>query len=313
MAIRQGNLPTLEANSISELDRYRAASIGAFQIALPERFIRSFEDALHEIWPFFLQSDTFKRNFDSRSLHQLIGWHRPPGASIRDTSDGLDDSKSQEPVRDYETFDVSFPRSKVYESRIWNTLFSADNRWPSLDFQQSCSALFDILTTSLHPLISAIVNDLADKRVVSDNPTDVDSLRYLRFLKYPPLTSADSSTRGFYEHYDYETFTVLFAKSDGLEVLDSDGEWLRPRASEDRAVVLIGELGRILSDNRVASSLHRVRLDAARPPRKSLAYFVAPDPTLSLRPLAHSEMDGDRSTTVGDYLVARFAKSYGLA
>ncbi|MGJ8585069.1 MAG: isopenicillin N synthase family dioxygenase [Marinosulfonomonas sp.] len=135
----------------------------------------------------------------------------------------------------------------------------------------------------------------------------------LRALNYPEQDVAplDNQLRAG-AHTDYGSLTILLPEpgSRGLEILTPAGAWQAVPPIPDTFVVNIGDLMQRWTNDRWASTLHRVVTppDWAGKRRQSLAFFHQPNWLAEITCLPGCETGGDRYAPVlsGPYLMDKF-------
>jgi isopenicillin N synthase-like dioxygenase len=138
----------------------------------------------------------------------------------------------------------------------------------------------------------------------------------LRALRYPPLAgSPHPGQLRAGAHTDYGSLTLLFGEplSTGLEIRTREGQW-RPVPMEGGAfVVNIGDLMARWSNDRWVSTLHRVSLEGASVPRRSIAFFHLPNWDAEIRTLPTCIPPGETARyppiRAGAHLTAKFQKT----
>ncbi len=80
----------------------------------------------------------------------------------------------------------------------------------------------------------------------------------LRLIHYPYNADAHDEV-GIGAHSDYECFTLLFATSPGLEIMNSAGQWIDSPPVEGGLTINIGDLLELLSGGAFVATSHRVR------------------------------------------------------
>ncbi|MEH3046258.1 isopenicillin N synthase family dioxygenase [Sphingomonas adhaesiva] len=80
----------------------------------------------------------------------------------------------------------------------------------------------------------------------------------LRLIHYP-LAPAAEDRPGIGAHTDYECFTLLFATSGGLQVMDRSGEWRDVPPVDGTMVMNIGDMMELMSNGRWLATTHRVK------------------------------------------------------
>lgn len=162
------------------------------------------------------------------------------------------------------------------------------------------SELFQSLTKLASILLGWIEDNLPDtiraklanplRDMIKDSP-----LTLFRLLHYPPLTGTEQSgaVRAA-EHEDINLITVLpAATAKGLQVKDSDGNWLEVPCNPNWMIINVGDMLQECTDFYYPSTTHRVinpADEAAKEPRLSMPLFLHPhdDATLSDRYTAGS-------------------------
>ncbi|HKI75381.1 MAG TPA: 2OG-Fe(II) oxygenase family protein [Pseudomonadales bacterium] len=127
---------------------------------------------------------------------------------------------------------------------------------------------------------------------------DGSDLTLLRILNYPPfMGTEDPGAVRAAAHEDINLLTILPAASnDGLQVLGSDGEWIRVPCDFDNIIINTGDMLQEASGGYFRSTTHRVvnpRGEARGKARMSLPLFLHPrrDVVLSPRYTAGSYLD----------------------
>lgn len=138
----------------------------------------------------------------------------------------------------------------------------------------------------------------------------------LRAIHYPEI-APDMDPRSIRSaaHEDINLITLLCAAtSDGLELLQRDGSWLKVRSSREEIIVDAGDMLQNLSNGVFKSTTHRVvNPDNSRERRFSMPFFVHPRSEISLQPLRTCiDMMGGciryPNITAGDYLAKRLSE-----
>lgn len=112
----------------------------------------------------------------------------------------------------------------------------------------------------------------------------------LRAIYYPPITEEPKSAIRAEQHEDINLITLLVgASADGLEVMDTNGNWVAVRTAPDEIVVNVGDMLQRLTNNVLRSTTHRV----VNPPREkwhtarySIPFFLHPKSEMPLDCLA---------------------------
>ncbi|MBS27397.1 MAG: hypothetical protein CL566_00490 [Alphaproteobacteria bacterium] len=100
---------------------------------------------------------------------------------------------------------------------------------------------------------------------------------YFRMAKYPPVPVLDEGDMGLAAHTDSGFMTFLPpADIEGLQVLETDGNWFWPELPDGSLIVNMGQFLERWSNERFRATPHRV-VPQTGTDRYSLACFVNPD------------------------------------
>jgi isopenicillin N synthase-like dioxygenase len=135
----------------------------------------------------------------------------------------------------------------------------------------------------------------------------------LRAIHYPSIQEEPLNSIRAAEHEDINLITLLLgASAEGLQVLNSENQWISINNSHETIVVNVGDMLQRLTNNMLKSTTHRVvnpPKDSWHIPRFSIPFFLHPRPEMDLtclescinehNPLAFS------SITAGEYLNQR--------
>jgi len=131
-------------------------------------------------------------------------------------------------------------------------------------------------------------------------------------IYYPPQPPDLGAARfGVGPHTDYGCLTLLYQDAvGGLQVQGRDGRWLTAHPIEGTLVVNVGDLLARWTNDRFASTPHRV-VNASGQERYSLAVFVDPDWATEVVPVV---MPGEEAhyppVRAGDYIQSRYDQSF---
>ena len=139
----------------------------------------------------------------------------------------------------------------------------------------------------------------------------------IRLLRYPPLTAGANMSdklRGCGEHSDYLCYTLLAQDEvGGLEVLNSNGEWIQAPYIPGTFVVNTGDLISHWTNDLFASTIHRVTINQTERYRHAIAFFTGPDFNAKIECLPsckNAEYPAKYPpTTTGDYLYQRLSST----
>jgi isopenicillin N synthase-like dioxygenase len=187
------------------------------------------------------------------------------------------------------------------------------NQWPAKvpEMRQVLMAYFDACNQLGWALFKAFATSL-------DIPADYfvktisKPMTRCSIIYYPPQPEAMGKDQfGVAPHTDFGCLTLLNQDSvGGLQVRDNNGDWVTAPPVEGTLVVNVGDLMARWTNDRFASTPHRV-VNASGRERYSVAVFVDPDFETDMTPVTQDgEMFKYDPTTCGDYLVWRLGKAF---
>lgn len=180
------------------------------------------------------------------------------------------------------------------------------------EFSDYGKQLYKAFEESGGHLLRAIAIHLGlDEQYFDNHIHDGNSI--LRSIHYPPITEEPRSAIRAEQHEDINLITLLVgASAGGLQLLNSEGEWLDITPEEDELVINVGDMLQRLTNNYLKSTTHRVvnpPKELWHVPRLSIPFFLHPKSNMDLtcldscvtadRPLAYED------TTAGEYLDER--------
>ena len=192
------------------------------------------------------------------------------------------------------------------------------NQWPrSLDgFRETVTAYHDALTALGVRLLSALAGAL-------EEPADTFRQRWfeppsttLRLMHYPPHPQArPEDLYGIAPHSDYGFLTLLAQdEAGGLEIRLRGGEWVAVPPIPDSFVVNVGDALARMTNDRFASTPHRVINPQPAQSRYSVPFFFDPalDTTIDCLPAFRRQDAPCRHPPVryGDYYLERLATNF---
>lgn len=140
-------------------------------------------------------------------------------------------------------------------------------------------------------------------------------LSVLRFLHYPQVnTSNGEQPIGAGAHTDYGCITILWQDEiGGLQVQDTQGNWVDAPPIEDSFVINIGNMMARWSNDRYKSTPHRVYSPSGAE-RYSIPFFVEPDFDTDVSCLPHCGEPGEQPKyepiSAGDWMIYCFNSTY---
>jgi isopenicillin N synthase-like dioxygenase len=190
------------------------------------------------------------------------------------------------------------------------------NNWPSF-YSELQPALYDYFLASFQcgeRLLRAIAVNLG-------MPPNFFAERYRKplargqIIHYPPQAPREANTRiGIGEHTDFGCITLLWQDHNGgLQVLNTNGEWVHAPPIDGTLVINIGDLLQRWSNDRFKSNLHRVYNVSGRD-RISMTVFYDPDYSTVVDPRDMALPAGTpvlhEPITAGEHIRSRFDKTF---
>jgi isopenicillin N synthase-like dioxygenase len=220
-------------------------------------------DELDEVFAtsaaFFRSDAAFKRQFLYRSAVENFGYQ------------GLLE----------ENLDPTAPADLKETFTMRNILRSplGDERWPSPQFREVMTRFYAHALSCAHDIQRRMAEPLG---VPEDFFVRVHSGETvtLRLLYYPSsgAPQPDPAQLGAGAHTDYGFLTLLFQHGvGGLQVMDSQGNWIDVPPRGDAVVVNSGDLLEHWTNGKYKSTLHRVIAKTGDRDRLAIAMFLDPD------------------------------------
>ena len=168
--------------------------------------------------------------------------------------------------------------------------FYGENQWPDglPGFRETVNEYMSTITAlgkRMLPLWAAALELPLDYF----EPYFRESYTYFRMAYYPPVPDVEDNEFGLGPHADTGFMTFLpQADVDGLEILDTDGNWFRPPQMYDAILVNSGQFLERWSNERFRATPHRV-IPPKDTDRYSVACFVNNDfdPVCECLPTCH--------------------------
>lgn len=228
---------------------------------------------------------------------------------------GAEQLNSDSPSDRKETFDMALNLPAEDSDVIAGIPLYGPNQYPDIDgFKQSFETYYQQMLDLGRHLLGALAEAMNLPQDYFD-PFFTKPTAALRMIHYPelpedsplPLISAG-------KHSDYGCLTLLWQDNiGGLEVENTEGEWICAPPLDDSFVINIGDMMARWSNNRYRSTKHRVvqtRTDA----RYSMPFFLEPNfnATIECLPGCFSADNPPEFEPVkaGEWLQSRFAATY---
>lgn len=156
-------------------------------------------------------------------------------------------------------------------------------------FMEYGSKLYRAFESSGGQLLRAIALHLGlDEEYFTEKIHEGNSI--LRSIHYPPITEEPRSAIRAEQHEDINLITLLVgASAGGLQLLNTQGEWMDITPEEDEIVINVGDMLQRLTNNYLKSTTHRVvnpPKEQWHVPRLSIPFFLHPKADMSLECLA---------------------------
>lgn len=187
------------------------------------------------------------------------------------------------------------------------------NQWPKLaGWQETMTQCYRACENLGHQLMACFALALGQPEDYFE-PWLTLPMATLAPLRYPPLR-ADKARVSAGAHTDFGCLTLLMQSGmGGLEIRLKNGDWLAVPPRDGHLVVNIGDMLARWSNDRYASTLHRV-MNRADAPRHSMAFFFDPDPQADLAALpgclAKGETPHYPAATALSHLLEKIDKSF---
>lgn len=180
------------------------------------------------------------------------------------------------------------------------------------DFYDKGKELYKSFESSGGHLLRAIARHLElPENYFQEKIKDGNSI--LRSIHYPPITEEPRSAIRAEQHEDINLITLLVgASAGGLQLLNTENQWLDITPEEDEIVINVGDMLQRLTNNYLKSTTHRVvnpPKEQWHVPRLSIPFFLHPKSDVRLdclescitddRPLAYDPI------SAGEYLDER--------
>lgn len=221
------------------------------------------------------------------------------GVEALDRASGVKDRK--------EAFNIGLDLAADDPRVVANEPFRGVNLWPALPgFHETTLRYFDACLAQGLALMRAVALDLGlpEDRFGRDFRAPMATLR---LLSYPADPHAQI---GAGAHTDYGALTLLTTDgTPGLQVRPRDGDWIDVPHVPGAFVVNIGDCLQRWTNDLYASTPHRV-LPPARP-RRSIAFFLDPDPDAVVEALPGTGAPRHAPITGAEHLSERLSATYG--
>jgi isopenicillin N synthase-like dioxygenase len=160
-----------------------------------------------------------------------------------------------------------------------------ESLWPALpDFRANLAKCWHEYASLGDAVLTAISTAIFEDSSYLPRHCNSREHNTMRLLHYAAKDETQKPNEvGIAAHTDFETITLLYQTSPGLELLNAQGNWLDAPASPGRLVVLIGDMIERWTNGQIHATGHRVRTTDEK--RHSIVMFVAANDKIEIAPL----------------------------
>ena len=219
-----------------------------------------------------------------------------------------------------EAFDLSIDLADDDPDHVLGYRLLGPNQWPTEveGFRDDVYGYYEAVTSLGRTLFRGFAMALGlDEHYFDSYLTKPPS--QLRLVHYPEgeafnpgAIGGRDSNFGISAHTDYECFTILHVTAPGLEVLNSEGEWIDAPPIPGAFVINIGDMLEALSNGYFIATAHRVRKVAYE--RFSFPLFCSLDYDTVIEPLPQFVRARDERVypryVAGDHLLAQTMRTF---
>lgn len=162
---------------------------------------------------------------------------------------------------------------------------ASDDFWPPIaDFRSDLAACWREYCELGNAVFQTLALAAELPRFWLAERCDSLSLNTMRLLHYAAEPDMDANRNvGIAAHTDFECITLLYQTCAGLELLNTEGDWLDAPVREGRIVVLLGDMLERWTNGAFKASGHRVRNTPEQ--RFSIVQFFAVNEDIEVAPL----------------------------
>lgn len=250
---------------------------------------------------FFLLPAEVKARTRANLLHR--GWHAAGGAVM--------EGATRPDLKEFFSMGLDLPAD--HPAVLAGEALRGPNQWPEdmPELRPAMEAYFDAMRATGSRLLRAVALGL-DLPEGFFAPHYGLPLQRTQAIYYPPQPPDDHDGFGVAPHTDFGCITLLWQDdSGGLEVRDrASGEWIAAPPLPGTLVVNVGDLLGRWSNDRFASTPHRV-VNRSGHARFSIATFHDPDFSAAIDPRAlGATKPRYEPTTAGGHILGRFAQAF---
>ena len=246
----------------------------------------------------FALPDAIKAKTDIKSNTGNRGWAAFGSENLDESSDQVDRK---------EAFNIGLDLAADDPRVLAAEPFRSANQWPDLPgFRQTCLGYYDAVLELGVDMHRAIALDLGLDEEYFTAAFDAP-MATLRLLHYP----ASSTGIGAGAHTDYGSITLLMTDGEpGLQVKPRGGDWTDVPHVKGAFIVNIADCLMRWTNDIYVSTPHRVL--PPRRKRRSLAFFLDPNPDAVIAALPGTGAARYPPVTGADYLRSRLDATYNV-
>jgi len=173
---------------------------------------------------------------------------------------------------------------EAFDFDVNNLNSSHDDDWPKLaDFRRDLTRCWNEYVNLANSILGVIARAAGMQASFLQDNCNTHALSNMRLLNYAPDSIQTDQNVGIAAHTDFECITLLYQTAAGLELLDSNGDWLDAPVEDGRIVVLLDDMLERWTNGAFKATGHRVRSTAEQ--RYSIVMFVAVNDEIVIEPL----------------------------
>ena len=250
---------------------------------------------------FFHQPPELKQRSRANLVHR--GWHAAGGAVM--------EGAIKPDLKEFFSIGLDLPED--HPAVLAGEKLRGPNQWPAAvpELRPAMEAYFAAMARCGANLLEAVALSL-DLPQNFFAPHYTLPLQRTQAIFYPPQPPDDHEGFGVAPHTDFGCITLLWQDDNGgLEVRErSTGEWIPAPPLPDTLVVNVGDLLGRWSNDRFASTPHRV-VNRSGHERFSIATFYDPNFSAPIDPRALGATEPRyEPTTCGAHILGRFAQAF---
>lgn len=274
-----------------------ASLVGFFYAVNPPVSSATMDKAFAAIQEFFDQPDEEKRKLDINKSPAAKGYQ-----ATREPGDTFDRRQLFTMGNDYT--EVEQQHIKVAPAGSVPL-----NAWPE-SLPQFRKTLYEYYN-EVYPFAKKLVQICALALGLEETALDkyfVAPLTDITIQHYPELADVRGDLGVLSAHADYSVFTLLLQNEvAGLQVLNANGIWVPCPPIKQAYVINTGNYMETWTNGRWPSTVHRVVTNSGAR-RSSLPFFLSPDPSVTVAPLAEIMEEGEESKHSPHPIGARHVK-----